>query len=406
MAVCLASEAVSNARVSGLVVMGASTTGADSTRPSRRIARFLWMASPETLPSVSMSALLSSRMTECVDPWSLVLGERDGGWCDRTQRLSQLVSSGAGTIARAGRAIRRQSRRAARTLHGGGNETQLQWLPWRTGVIGGGAAAPGEEDCGGAQDGETGNKPSIHLFTLEAPGSKGRTHPLSREKELDDHCCDKDTGTKSAPYGVPIAGPCGGSATRHERIGQQYADVPLPRRNPSILFIDSCMPIIDRSHMHRTAIGTLKGLIVVLIALLLVCQAFVVPAVAQQMVERSHGLGYLLVPGIIITVGFLLCVQIALVCVWRLLSLVRASSIFSEDSFTYVDIILGTVAVATVLIFGSFLTLAVAGVASPSVVILCSLGIVVGSGLTLLIIVMRGLLRKASQLEQDLSEVV
>lgn len=158
--------------------------------------------------------------------------------------------------------------------------------------------------------------------------------------------------------------------------------------------------------MHRTAIGTLKGLIVVLIALLLVCQAFVVPAVAQQMVERSHGLGYLLVPGIIITVGFLLCVQIALVCVWRLLSLVRASSIFSEDAFTYVDIILGIVAVATVLIFGSFLTLAVAGVASPSVVILCSLGIVVGSGLTLLIIVMRGLLRKASQLEQDLSEVV
>lgn len=158
--------------------------------------------------------------------------------------------------------------------------------------------------------------------------------------------------------------------------------------------------------MHRTTIGILKGLIVALLALLLVCQVFVVPAVAQQMIERSPELGYLQVPGILITVGFLLCVQISLVCVWRLLSLVRAASIFSNDSFTWVDIILGIVALATLLIVGSFITLAVAGVASPSVIILCSLGIVLGAGLTLLIVVLRGLLRKASQLEHDLSEVV
>lgn len=158
--------------------------------------------------------------------------------------------------------------------------------------------------------------------------------------------------------------------------------------------------------MHRTAIITLKGLIVALIALLLVCQVFVVPDVAQQMVERSPELGYLEVPGTLVTVGFLLCVQAALVCVWRLLSLVRAASIFSDDSFTWVDTILGVVVLATLLIFGSFLTLAIAGVASPSVIILCSLGLVVGSGLTLLIVVLRGLLRKASQLERDLSEVV
>jgi hypothetical protein len=158
--------------------------------------------------------------------------------------------------------------------------------------------------------------------------------------------------------------------------------------------------------MHRTAIVTLKALIVALIALLVVCQAFVVPEVARQMVDKSPGLDYLQAPGIVVTVGFLLCVQVALVCVWRLLSLVRASSIFSADSFTWVDIILGIVALATLLIVGSFLTLAIAGVATPSVVILCSLGIVVGSGLTLLIVVLRGLLRKASQLEHDLSEVV
>ena len=158
--------------------------------------------------------------------------------------------------------------------------------------------------------------------------------------------------------------------------------------------------------MNRTTIASLKTLILVLIALLLVCQVFVVPAVAQQMVERSPHLGYLHVPGILVAVGFLLCVQVALVCVWRLLSMVRASIIFSTDAFTYVDIVLGIVALATLLILGSFITLAVAGGASPSVVILCLLGIVIGAGHALLIIVMRGLLRKASQLEQDLAEVV
>ncbi|MDJ0348458.1 DUF2975 domain-containing protein [Cryobacterium sp. PH29-G1] len=158
--------------------------------------------------------------------------------------------------------------------------------------------------------------------------------------------------------------------------------------------------------MHRTAIVTLKTLILALIALLLVCQVFVVPAVAQQMVDRSPQLGYLQLPGIIVTVGFLLCVQVALVCVWRLLSLVRASIIFSETAFTYVNIVLGLVALATLLIVGSFITLAIAGVASPSVTILCWLGIVVGSGLALLVVVMRGLLRQASQLERDLAEVV
>ncbi|SDN07598.1 Protein of unknown function [Cryobacterium flavum] len=158
--------------------------------------------------------------------------------------------------------------------------------------------------------------------------------------------------------------------------------------------------------MHRSAIVTLKTLIFVLITLLLACQVFVIPAVAQQMVEKSPPLDYLQVPGIMVTVGFVLCVQVALVCVWRLLSLVRASIIFRENAFRYVNIILGLVALATLLILGSFITLAVAGVASPSVIMLCSLGIVVGSGLALMIVVMRGLLHQASQLERDLAEVV
>lgn len=158
--------------------------------------------------------------------------------------------------------------------------------------------------------------------------------------------------------------------------------------------------------MHKATIVSLKALIVAMIALLLACQLFMVPGVARQSAENYADLGYLQTPGIIVAVLFLLCVQVVLVCVWRLLSMVRRAVIFSDDAFVWVDVILGAIVLATLLIAVSMATLASANVASPSVMLLCALGVVVGAGLALLIVVIRGLLRNARQLQQDLSEVV
>jgi Protein of unknown function (DUF2975) len=158
--------------------------------------------------------------------------------------------------------------------------------------------------------------------------------------------------------------------------------------------------------MHRLTIVNLKVLILAMIAILAACQLFVVPGVARETAERFPDLDYLRVPGIVIAVLFLLCVQIVLVCVWRLLSMVRAASIFSDDAFTWVGVILGSIIAASVLIAVSLVVLLVAGVASPSVILLCALGVVVGAGLSLLIMVIRGLLHNARQLQRDLSEVV
>lgn len=158
--------------------------------------------------------------------------------------------------------------------------------------------------------------------------------------------------------------------------------------------------------MARTTIVALKTLIVALLALLLFCQVAVVPAVAAQSALRYGEIAYLQLPGILVGVAFLVCVQVVLVCVWRLLSLVRADSIFSERAFPDVDVSLGAVAFATLLVLVALVTFALTGSATASITLLCLLGVVVGLGLSLLIIVLRGLLRKASQLEHDLSEVV
>ncbi|MHA6669439.1 DUF2975 domain-containing protein [Homoserinimonas sp. A447] len=158
--------------------------------------------------------------------------------------------------------------------------------------------------------------------------------------------------------------------------------------------------------MNRTAIVTLKALIVVMIVLVLACQIFIVPEAAEQSAYYNPEFAYLKVPGILITVAFLLCVQLALVCVWQLLTLAGASVIFSKDAFKWVNGILYLVIAATLLIFGSFIILQAAGVASGSVNLMCVFGVVLGAGFALLVVVLRGLLHQASQLEQDLSEVV
>ncbi|TQJ29819.1 DUF2975 domain-containing protein [Microbacterium sp. SLBN-146] len=158
--------------------------------------------------------------------------------------------------------------------------------------------------------------------------------------------------------------------------------------------------------MQRSTILVLKVLIGALIALLVTCQIFVIPAVAAQSAWRYHEIAYLQVPGIIVGILFLICVQVVLVCVWRLLSLVRRDAIFSERAFPDVDVSLGAVGFATFLVAVTLVTFMVTGVENASITLLCVLGLVVGGGLSLLIVVLRGLLKKAWQLEQDLSEVV
>jgi hypothetical protein len=158
--------------------------------------------------------------------------------------------------------------------------------------------------------------------------------------------------------------------------------------------------------MQRPTILVLKAIIAAMILLILACQLFLVPPTAQGMARAYPEFADLIVPGIVIAELFLLCIQVVNVCVWRLLSMIGEQNIFSTDAFRWVDVILGSIVAATLLIVVAFAILTSAGVGNPSILLLGSLGVVVGSGLSLLVIVMRGLLKNAAQLQQDLSEVV
>lgn len=158
--------------------------------------------------------------------------------------------------------------------------------------------------------------------------------------------------------------------------------------------------------MHPRVTLALKALIAAMLILLGFSQVFMIPAVAQGTAEANPDLSYLEIPGIIGAILFLACVQLVLICIWRLLSLVRTEQIFSPKAFLWIDVIIGTFIVAGLIIGASLVILALGRAVNPSIMLLGVLGVVVGGALALLVVVMRGLLTKALQLEQDLSEVV
>lgn len=157
--------------------------------------------------------------------------------------------------------------------------------------------------------------------------------------------------------------------------------------------------------MQRAAIVALRVLIIALLVLLLACQALLVPDVAEVTALNYPDVAFLKVPGIVVAVLFLVCVQLALLCIWQLLGLVQAGTIFSNRAYVYVDTVLVLIGIATAIALVAFVGLTVIG-ATTSANLVCLLGVVLGVSSGLLLFVMRGLVGKATQLEQDLSEVV
>lgn len=158
--------------------------------------------------------------------------------------------------------------------------------------------------------------------------------------------------------------------------------------------------------MQRAAVVGSKAVIVAILTISLAGQTLVIPLVADETVRMYPEAAYLRLPGIVGCVAIVACAQVALVCVWRLLSMVARESIFQPSAFRLVSTIIGSAFAATLLFVAAFAILLIADAASPGVMIMILTGAVTGAGLTLLLVVMRGLLKKATELEQDLAEVV
>lgn len=148
----------------------------------------------------------------------------------------------------------------------------------------------------------------------------------------------------------------------------------------------------------------LRVLLVLAFVVLLAGQLRVLPAVYDDWVRDAPelaGTAWLLTVGVLV----LLCVQVVVVCTWRLLALVAADRIFSDDSLVWVNTIVGAIAAGWILLAVAFGYLVALG-EHPGTSGVLLLMLVGGAVLGLLMVVMRALLRQATTLRTEMEAVV
>ncbi|MFD8236170.1 DUF2975 domain-containing protein [Streptomyces sp. NPDC059696] len=115
----------------------------------------------------------------------------------------------------------------------------------------------------------------------------------------------------------------------------------------------------------------------------------------------------------VITILGLASAQAALVCVWRLVTMVRRRTVFSRAAFRYVDVVIGAIVLAALVWFGVTILNAPGQRADPGVtLIMGGIGLAV-LGVALIVLVLRMLLAQAvardveaSQMQAELDEVI
>ncbi|QGN32613.1 DUF2975 domain-containing protein [Microlunatus sp. Gsoil 973] len=161
--------------------------------------------------------------------------------------------------------------------------------------------------------------------------------------------------------------------------------------------------------MGKLTVGALRVVLMVVFAGTVLIQAGMVWALFTDREDGSLPLPALRV----ITIVGMLTIQVALVCIWRLVSMVRRGTVFSHAAFRYVDIVIGTIVAAAILWF------VVTGVNAPSqtadpgvTVIMAGIGVAI-LGIALLVLVLRMLLAQAvardleaTQLRAEMDEVI
>ena len=139
----------------------------------------------------------------------------------------------------------------------------------------------------------------------------------------------------------------------------------------------------------------------ILLLALLALQLWVVPEVAAGFAQLVPEFAELRMPGIVLTGILLLCVQLALLCAWRLLVRFGAGRFFEDGAFRWVDAMIGLTVAGMAVVVAGCGVIGAAGAGSPFVLILTVLALVVGAAIALLLGALRGVLREAVLLQDQ-----
>ena len=163
--------------------------------------------------------------------------------------------------------------------------------------------------------------------------------------------------------------------------------------------------------MGKLTAGALRAVLVVMLAGTVFVQAGMVWALVSGSDPEDGSLP--LTPLRVITILGMVSVQVAVVCVGRLVSMVRRGTVFSHAAFRYVDIVIGAIVAAALMWFAVTALNAPGQRDGPGVtVIMGGVGVAI-LGVALIVLVLRMLLAQAvardveaAQMQAELDEVI
>jgi len=159
--------------------------------------------------------------------------------------------------------------------------------------------------------------------------------------------------------------------------------------------------------VNGKTIVALRVVLGVMLVLMVFAQAVFFPLAASDLADAFPEVASLRWPLLALVILVIAAGEIVLVCVWMLLSLVKADAVFSPRSFRYVDVIIAMALLDTVLVTGINAYLLFGLRADPPAIFYGLLALMVlGAATLLLMVVMKGLLRQACALRDELSEVI
>jgi Protein of unknown function (DUF2975) len=163
------------------------------------------------------------------------------------------------------------------------------------------------------------------------------------------------------------------------------------------------------THLRRVVLP-LRILLVLAFAALLAAQVWAVPGVLPDLPDWSLERAFMRWTMGTVSVLALACVQVVIVCTWKLLTLVTQDRIFTAGALPWVDAIVWASVAGWGMLLGAFVCsyyFIVAEVSDdPVLPALLLLSLLVGAVLGLLIVVMRALLRQATTLQADMEAVI
>ena len=165
--------------------------------------------------------------------------------------------------------------------------------------------------------------------------------------------------------------------------------------------------------MGKLTILALRIVLAGLLAGSLFVQVWMVPLIANDMNVADPDVARIRIPFIVVIVLGILTIQIAMICVWRLLTMVRRGTVFSPAAFRYVDVMIGAAVAAALIAFTFGVILAPGEAVAPGIVLLIGGVGAMAAGIALVILVMRMLLAQAvareteaQHLRAELDEVI